>query len=358
MNINDEIKKIKQEGKTIYSISRLNTVDNCGWEYWQTYMEHLPSKDNIYGFTGTRIHKCLEDLQNGKKINLSQEIENILSEAKLLDINFPNDNIKDKWIKDIMYFANNYQSPNYKKTETEKQFLIKLDGNYLQGIIDLIIYNDDGTISIRDYKTSSKFSNADLEEKGRQLILYGIAMEQLGYKIKDLAWEMLKYVEISYQLKNGKTRTTIAEKGFIVEKLKSDITKELKVMKKYTDLEIENMVDEAVESNSLENMPDNIKYKYTIKDYICYYDYTEERKQETRNFIKAKIEEIEQFEDDISWWEPKEITPYTSFYCENLCNHRDNCGYFQDFKEIQEMLNEEDENTQEDEAEKELLKFL
>lgn len=80
-------------------------------------------------------------------------------------------------------------------------FLIEINSHYLQGIIDLLIYNEDGTVSIRDYKTSSKFANADLEEKGRQLILYGLAMEQLGYKVKDLAWEMLKYVEISYKLK-------------------------------------------------------------------------------------------------------------------------------------------------------------
>ena len=33
----------------------------------------------------------------------------------------------------------------------------------------------------------------------------------------------------------------------------------------------------------------------------------------------AKIEDIEMFEDNKNWWEPKEITPYTSFYCQNLC---------------------------------------
>ncbi len=358
MNINEKIKELKGKGKTVYSISRLNTVDNCGWEYWQTYMEHLSSKDNIYSFTGTKIHKCLEDLQNGKAIDFPKEINKILEEANLLDIKFPNDSIKEKWVKDIMYFANHYQPPHYNRVETEKQFLIELDGNYLQGIIDLLIYNEDGTVSIRDYKTSSKFSNSDLEEKGRQLILYGMAMEALGFAVRDLAWEMLKYVEISYKLKNGKTRTTIAEKGFIVEKLKSDIMRELKSLKKYSDLEIESMIDIAINNNSLDNMPENIQKKYIVKDYICYYEYTEERKNETRNFIRAKIDEIEQFEDDISWWEPKEITPYNSFYCENLCNHRDNCDYFQDFKEIQEILNEEDKNTQEDEAEKELLKFL
>lgn len=355
MNVNEKIKELKNKGIPVYSISRLNTVDNCGWEYWQTYMEHLTPKDNIYSFTGTRIHKCLEDLQNGLTLNFPEEIEKILNEAKLLDIKFPNEKIEDKWVKDIMYFANHYNLPNYKKTDTEKKFLIKINDNYLQGIIDLVIYNDDGTVSIRDYKTSSKFSNSDLEEKGRQLILYGLAMEELGYKVKDLAWEMLKYVEISYKLKNGNIRTTIAERGFIVDKLKSDITKELKSLKKYTELEIEEIVDNAIENNSLDLIPDNIKDKYTIKDYICYYDFTDERIKETKAFIKAKIDEIEQFEDDISWWEPKEITPYNSFYCENLCNHRESCEFFLDFKERQQILEEEKED---EEIDKELLNFF
>ena len=333
MNVDEKIKELKSKGIPIYSISRLNTVDNCGWEYWQTYMEHLTPKDNIYGFTGTRIHKCLENIQNGENINFPLEIDKMLKEASILDINFPTENIKDKWIKDIKQFAYNYNPPKYKNKETEKKFIINIDNKYIQGIIDLVIYNDDNTVSIRDYKTSSKFSNAELEEKGRQLILYGMAMENMGYKIKDIAWEMLKYVEISYKLKNGKIRTTVAERGFILDKLKSDITKELKSLKKYSDLEIEMMVDEAIELNSFENLPNEIRNKYTIKDYICYYDYTEDKKQETKSYIKAKINEIEQFQNDISWWEPKEITTYNSFYCKNLCSHALRCEYLQDFIE-------------------------
>lgn len=338
MEIKDKIEKLKKEGYTIYSISRLNTIDECGWEYWQTYMEHLIGKDNIYGFTGTRIHKCLENIQNGIEVNFPEEVDKMLAEAKMLDITFPNEKIEKKWKDDIISFAHNYVAPIYNKVETEKLFLVELDGNYLQGIIDLVIYNDDGTVSIRDYKTSSKFTNADLQEKGRQLILYGLAMEQMGYKVKDLAWEMLKYVEISYKLKNGKIKTTIAERGYILEKLKSDITKEMKALKQFDDLTIEMMVDEAVENNSFENLPQSIRDKYTIKDYICYYDFIEERKIETKAFIRAKIGDIENFSDREDWWEPKEITPYTSFYCANLCGHRNHCDYFQDFLDRQEEI--------------------
>ena len=97
MDIKEKINKLKEEGYTIYSISRLNTVDECGWEYWQTYKEHLASKDNIYGFTGTRIHKCLEDIQNGIKVDFPKEVDKMLAEAQMLDITFPTENIETKY---------------------------------------------------------------------------------------------------------------------------------------------------------------------------------------------------------------------------------------------------------------------
>lgn len=358
MDIIEKIKELKLLGKTVYSISRLNTVDECGWEYWQTYMEHLEPKDNIYGFTGGRIHKCLEDIQNGKEINFTKEIDNILDDAKFLDIKFPNDKIEEKWKKDIYHFAENYVKPTYKKVETEKMFLTKIGENYLQGIIDLLIYNDDGSVSIRDYKTSSKFSNSELESKGRQLILYGIAMEQLGFKVKDLAWEMLKYVEISYKLKNGNIRTTIAERGFIIDKLKTDIKKELTFSKQFTDLEIETMLEEAIEKNSFECLPYFIKNKYTIKDYVLYYDFSEENKKETINFINAKIEQIENFKDNEDWWTPKEINYGNSFYCLNLCNHRERCEYLEGYLERLEYIKSLEEERDNKELDDELLKFL
>ena len=355
MEIKDKIDQLRKEGKTIYSISRLNTVDECGYSYWLTYHEHELSEENIYGFAGTRIHKCLENIQNGIKIDFSKEVENIFEDAKFLNLDFPTESIGNKWKADIRCFARDYIAPEYNKVETEKLFLYDLDGRYLQGIIDLLIYNEDGTVSIRDYKTSSKFTNSNLEEKGRQLILYGLAMEQMGFQVKDLAWEFLKYVDISYTLKNGKIRTTTAERGFIIEKLKTDITKELKALKQYTDLEIEIMVDTAIEENSFEHLPPSIKDKYTIKDCVMYYDFSEENKKETKAFIKAKVDEIERFKDEESWWEPKEINAGTSFFCQNLCGFSNKCQAFQDYIEMKTAY---EESKLEKEADNELAKFI
>ena len=304
MTVQEKIKQLKSQSIPIYSISKLNTMDECLWSYWLTYMEHLPSKENIYTFAGTKIHSCLERIQNGEKIDFRKEFQEMLEDAQILGIDFPNENIKTKWVKNIECFIEGYNRPDYKKFETEKLFLIKIHDYYIQGIIDLLIYNDDGTVSIIDYKTSSKFSNSELKSKGRQLVLYGMAMEQLGYEVKSIAWNMLKYCKISYPLKNGKIRETIAERGYVLEKLKNDIIKEMKNFPEYDDFTAEGMIAQACEDNSFDGLPLKIKEKYRIEDYIAEYDFSEENKKDLEDFVKAKVGDIEQFSGEKEWWEP------------------------------------------------------
>ena len=347
MTVQEKIKQLKSQGIPIYSISRLNAMDECLWSYWLTYMEHLPSKENIYTFAGTKIHSCLEKIQNGEKVNFKKEFQEMLEDAQILGIDFPNENIKTKWVKNIQCFIEGYNRPDYKKFETEKLFLIKIHDYYIQGIIDLLIYNDDGTVSIIDYKTSSKFSNSELKSKGRQLILYGIAMEQLGYKVKSIAWNMLKYCKTSYPLKNGKIRETIAERGYILEKLKNDITKEMKNFTEYDELTAEEMIMKACKDNSFDGLPAKIKEKYKIEDYIAEYDFSDENKKDLEDFVKAKVGDIEQFSEEKEWWEPKELTPYNTFFCENLCSFSNDCEYYQEFKEILEVSKQDEDNEEE-----------
>ena len=115
------------------------------------------------------------------------------------------------------------------------------------------------------------------------------------------------------------------------------------------------MVDTAIEENSFEHLPPSIKDKYTIKDCVMYYDFSEENKKETKAFIKAKVDEIERFKDEESWWEPKEINGGSEFFCTNLCGFSDRCEAYQDYIERKRMY--EDSKLEED-ADNELAKFL
>ena len=78
-------------------------------------------------------------------------------------------------------------------------------------------------------------------------------------------------------------------------------------------------------------------------------------KKETKAFIKAKVDEIERFKDEESWWEPKEINAGTSFFCQNLCGFSNKCQAFQDYMEMKTAY---EESKIEKEADNELAKFI
>jgi hypothetical protein len=151
---------------------------------------------------------------------------------------------------------------------------------------------------------------------------------------------MLKYVTIDYKLKNGNTRTTIAERGYIIDKLQKDIEKEL-ISYGYDNETVSQTLFLALANNDMKILPKIIQDKYTIKDYFVPYEFNENTKFETLNFINAKVNEIETCKNKESYWEPKEITPRTDFYCKQLCSRKEHCKAFQKYIEIEEEINQE-----------------
>lgn len=46
--IKNKVKKLKEENIPVYSISRLNTIENCKYEFYKTYMLKTEGINNIY----------------------------------------------------------------------------------------------------------------------------------------------------------------------------------------------------------------------------------------------------------------------------------------------------------------------
>lgn len=336
--VKDKVKELRDNNIPVYSISRLNAVDSCAYEYYQTYIKKQKSIDNIYGLTGSHMHQIIEDICNGNKADPKEELEVILNDCEMLDIHFPNEKIKDKWCANMRDFVAKFSKPEwFDNAESEVQFLFEIDGEYLQGFIDIIEFLDDNYINILDWKTSSKFAKKDLIEKGRQLIVYGMAMEQLGFKINSVGWRMLKYCVVSWKLKNGSTKEKVCERGFWIKECENDICKELSSLG-YSDLDIEILIENAKNTNDITLLPKEIQDKYKIVDYTQYYDYTEENKKECKKYIKEKIKQIKENMDNDLFWLPKEINYGSEFYCSNLCGHRNNCEYLKKYHDEQDAL--------------------
>ena len=365
----EELQKAYADGAKVYSISRCNTIDQCLYQAYNSYILKRPGLKNIYGILGGRIHETLEYIVNGDAYpnELQQAMQDELNDLEMLSIAFPkdmrgNDTIRNNWIADMTHFCTHFKPPKGKLV-TEEFFLYKLkDGRYVQGYIDLIRVNKDGTVSIYDWKTSSKFNKADLLHHGRQLVLYAIAMEELGYKVRDIAWIMLKYVKIEYMGKkrsNSKEETLITKvvnRGKIVQELRDNIESDLRNLG-WEELDIEFAIVNALEKNSLDDLPKEIIDKYKISPYIENYSLTDELKQECLDYINAQADLFESLDPkNPDEFTPRKFTKINSkgkevddvFFCNSLCAYRMECKYLKEYKEKKEAETKENSSWEDD----------
>lgn len=276
-----------------------------------------------------------------------------------------------------------------------------LEKYVFQGYIDSEFLDEDGNLIIMDYKTSSMsgFTGKKLLEKARQLMIYAIGISQHGRffngevmqfpleKIK-IRYDMMKYCNVSFLQKNGSLKVTKAERrqwvahisnqvrkdlegvSKDIEKLEKEIAKLTKKigMKKTTpeeaegyqvacgDLEheikalrlvefdpfkISELITEAVESNSLSCMPEFIQNKYTVDNCIIDVDLSEEVVSEFKDSLVSTLDEIvtrskEENKDEA--FNREHINNGDSFFCVNLCEMKDHCSFYKEYKEHNEMF--------------------
>jgi len=352
--LDERLKKLFDEKKKVYSISKLNCIDQCLYQAYCTYILKDRGLNNCYGVMGSKIHDVLESIINNEATEneLTPALEAELNDLDMLGIEFPNEIIKASWVNDMTHLCNNFIKPKGKFT-TEELVIYKInDDRYVQGYLDLIQHNKDGSISIWDWKTSSQFSKEDLIHHGRQLVFYALAKEQDGEKVKNVGWIMLKYCQIEFMGKarnNSKNETLITKicnRGKIVKELKSYLENDLYKLG-YDEVDIEIMINEALNTNSLNSLPQEIQSKYIIKPYVRQYEITDEIKQETLNYINTTADLFESKSKDKNEWTFRKMKndkgKEDTFFCNVLCSHRKTCPEIKKYNEMKLLLQSSDE---------------
>jgi hypothetical protein len=267
----------------IYSFSRLETFNTCKRQFYYSYIEKLERKQNIYGFIGTRVHEILENLQQ-KNITTTQALEifeSSLIDAELNGYTWLNENVQSKYVNSIKHYILNYTPIRCDDFKIEEEFHIELNNHKITGFIDLYTITNN-TINIYDYKTSSNFSK-DLPKKMRQLVLYGIALNQKypSFKIDTLNFDMLKYYK--QPSKRSKQGYTLKERSSI----------------------------ELFDFETKENAYLSANFEQEIVD-------------ETISYITTTINNIESLDENIQNYE-KSLNPEQDFFCKTLCSFKDIC---------------------------------
>lgn len=351
LSVEEKLKELKEKGIPVYSISRLNTFHSCPYEYYKTYIDGERGKNNVYGFMGTFIHDNIENIYRG--VSTTEEFKknftNKLIELDMLNITFPSDNIRWNWVKDVGHFIDHFK-PVKTKMAIETLILFQINGIYLQGYIDAIVPSEKGYpyVNIIDWKTSSKYNGKKLLEAGRQLVLYKLGLEAMtNYKVDKVMWNMIKYVNVCWKLKNGKIKKKMCSRGKWIKEMKNQLLHDLQRLS-LPEFEIEFLMDQAIEENDITHLPKEIRDKYWLEECFVEYEITDEIIAEFVKYVTDTVKEIESRGTDPENWQPIEINNKTSFYCNHLCSHRDTCPARKAFLEansdkFEEKDKEEDE---------------
>lgn len=359
------LQQLFDSGKQVYSFSKLSSIENCPYGAYLSYILHQQNKkDSVWGVLGGKFHDKLEQIIN-KEAEPDELVPIAEEEVEYLDMlgmEFPKDykggdSIRNNWIANMQHFSDTYkQMPLEGNFETEELVILKIDDDhYIQGYVDLVRHNEDGSISILDWKTSSMYSKEDFKHAAHQLKIYGLAKEAQGFKISSLHWIFLKYVDVEfdgYERANSKQRkrlTKTVERRKLGKELRNFVLRDM-LSSGYGKLDAYLYVDKLVEHNSLDVLPEDIRRNYKLKLCVVDAEFTEEEKQKTLDWVNEIIELYETYERK-GVWPTRDFTKINkfgkevedTFFCNNLCSYGHSCKYIALFNEAMRKKNNEDD---------------
>lgn len=178
-----------------FSYSQVSMYESNPWKHFCNYVMGLYPPQSEQAERGTDVHALFEILAKlDKSTNYIEYIDN-MHENKELEDNIWT--IVRRYLINYAGIGNGLLAENrlpWKdavKVECEKKVMTTLDGIEFIGFIDLVVYNEDGSVSLYDYKTLSNKPSIYKYTYGMQGNLYIKAMEQLGYEVREFVFDAM-----------------------------------------------------------------------------------------------------------------------------------------------------------------------
>jgi putative RecB family exonuclease len=223
-----------------YSISQLNTFENCPLQYKLNYIDRIKRyEEGVEAFLGQRFHEAMEYLYAERAARIVPLEELLASYEKQWD---------DTWHDEVKIRRENRTADDYKAMgrrfiedyykrhspfeegrvlglERYIRFPLDDEARYrCKGIIDRLMLAPDGSFEIHDYKTGSKLPEQKELDEDHQLALYQIGVQRLWPDAKDvrLVWH---YAAFDMEMRSRRTPETlgalIAEIGALIDKVEA-----------------------------------------------------------------------------------------------------------------------------------------
>lgn len=345
----EELNEVKKKFGVdqLWSFSKFDSYRTSQYEWMLKYIKHLPEnneKQSAYASLGSAVHDVIENLydESIKYEDMKEAFENIwITNIDIAELVFDrndstkNENIKNKYYKDLIHFFKNYKKLPY-KMQNEQFVTIKItDDIVMQGYLDACYKDENDIFTIVDYKTSTQYSGKAIKEHAAQLVLYSEALRQLGIpkdKIR-CCWNFLKYVNVDCEQINGNIKTRTIERYEIGSKLQASVKTWLKKLG-HEDKMLE-YLDALVQTNDIKCLPEDVQSKYIVNDCYVYIDdiwsFYEELKDEIIETISEINEKTTKYKELVKlgneeaaeklFWDDEESLKAQSYYYNNLCGY-------------------------------------
>lgn len=195
--------KLEKEDKIILSHSRIQMWKNCHYDHYQKYVNKLVPKGKSNALVrGNMIHDLLETYYNYESWTKKwEELSSQFYESNIREeIDFYGD--IPKMSRDLLESYINFWESDDREQETlsnEARFEIHLfDNVYLEGYIDRILFDSQGNIFVKDYKTFSRMPDLSSLRYNYQSAIYIYALQQYGYPVDGMVWDIIKAKQPTY----------------------------------------------------------------------------------------------------------------------------------------------------------------
>lgn len=357
----NELKK-KYNVDRIWSFSRVNAAQSCFWDYWARYVKHLDiDGSSIYTEWGTNSHDLVQEFVAGDidaeeaPVKWKEYIDKWEQDPNAFQ--FDTKQIERGYLNNLKHYFSHLTTIKGTNIQNEKPVLARIGDNkqfVFVGYIDTQYIDEEGNTVLIDYKTSSKssFSKAKLPEKSRQLMLYAIGKHQYNHipydKIK-CRFDMMKYLTVHYRQENGKWNTSIQERAKWVAKMEKKLTTKLKKLD-FDPAKIEELIQIAIASNSLECMPKEIQDQFFTSNYYIEIPINEELCNKVAQDIAADCTDIVDFEkmssaDQEAFLELNFSYDPNNYYDKKLCAYH-RSQYFKDREATLDNMLEPEDSTE------------
>lgn len=328
--------KAKYNCERLWSWSRYTKYKTSKYEYFLKYvLKEKGDRHSIYAELGGLSHDIIEKFYRNE-IKYEDMIDLFESGLKSLQDkglkydrsnNMKNDKIASKYEACMREFFKNHTILN-QKLHLEKLIIIKINNFVFQGYIDAV-HKENGKVYITDWKTSSIYTGKKIDKEKGQLLLYAEGLRQNGFPIEDIVirWNFLKYVDISYRLKNGNLKTTTSTRHNWASTLISRVKMDLKDLQ-WTDEDIDVAIQTMISENSLKSLPKSVQDNYVVEDCYVEIDFTSADLKELCENIHNTLIDIHKCEaeysktkDDNVFYDDLEKISEDSYYFANLCEY-------------------------------------